>query len=82
MSIKQLEKSGILAVKMLRKSKLSMGLPFMINTYLLPTNQCYLEFPDGAVKLVTVNSKTNDYIILKELTPEESYKLRIKYKLT
>lgn len=47
-----IEKSGTDAVRALRILKLENGLPFMINDPELPSNQCYLEYPDGKIILV------------------------------
>lgn len=76
-----LEKRGLQAIRLLRKSKLNRGLPFMINSRLLPTNQCYLEQPDGSIQLVSLSRNKNDFEVLKELDPEEGNKLRKRYKL-
>ena len=43
-------------IKSLRKEKLSQGLPFMINSEDLPSYQCYLEYPDGSIKIAEANS--------------------------
>jgi hypothetical protein len=79
MKIEQLETTGLEAVKMLRKSKLSQGSPFMINSNLLPEGQCYLEYPDGVIKLVAI--KENDFAVINQLSETESTQLRKKYKL-
>jgi len=81
MNIKQLETNGFKAVQLLRKTKLSQGQPFMINSRLLPSNQCFLEFPEGSIKVVTIDKKENEFVVLKELTSEEIQQLRKKYKL-
>jgi hypothetical protein len=81
MALKQSEKTGIEAVRMLRKTKLSLGLPFMINSHLLPANQCYLEYPDGAIRIATISKQDNDFKIIAELDPMASIVLRKKYKL-
>jgi hypothetical protein len=81
MKLKQLEKSGILAVKLLRRTKLNLGHPFMINTNALPTDQCYLEYPNGSITLVTISRKNNDFKIIEKLTPQQCDSLRKKYKL-
>jgi hypothetical protein len=77
MKILESEMEGFEAVKMLRQNKLSQGNPFMINSLHLPEGQCYLEFPDGSIKLVTV--KENDFFVLANLTKTESRNLRKKY---
>jgi hypothetical protein len=81
MSIKQLENNGLKAVQILRKTKLSKGQPFMINSRQLPSNQCFLEFPEGSIKVVTIDKKENEFVVLKELSAEEILEVRKKYKL-
>lgn len=81
MSIKQLENKGLKAVQLLRKTKLSQGQPFMINARTLPSNQCYLEYPEGSIKVVTIDKKENEFVVLKELSFKEIKELRKKYKL-
>jgi len=81
MSLKQLERAGIDAVKMLRKTKLSVGLPFMINSPVLPASQCYLEYADGSIKIVTMSKHENDFKVLRELNTKEIKEIRNKYKL-
>jgi hypothetical protein len=81
MKIKQLETNGFNAVKLLRKAILNSGQPFMINSRLLPTTQCFLEFPGGPIKLVTINKKENDFAVIRELSDTEIIELRKKYKL-
>lgn len=79
--LKKIEKAGFLAVLELRRNKLSMGFPFMINTSDLPSTQFYLEYPDGYIKIAAIRDDKLDYKILTELTMEESDNLRKKYKL-
>ena len=81
MTIKQLEKAGSDTVKELRKNKLSMGLPFIINTNDLPSTQFYLEYPDGYIKLVTFRQDKLDYKFIIEFNIEQSNEIRKKYKL-
>ncbi|MEO6329488.1 MAG: hypothetical protein ABIO55_11160 [Ginsengibacter sp.] len=59
--------SALRAIKLLRKKKFSQGLPFMINSDLLPSEQCYLEYPDGSIKLVEADSEGFDFKVLEEL---------------
>ena len=80
MKIKKLQKSGIHGVRILRLKKLNDGLPFMINSPLLPSDQCYLEFPDGSFKVATLNKKNNDFEIIAELGQDKIDYLRRKYK--
>ena len=81
MKRKKLEMAGIQAVKNLRRNKLTLGFPFMINSDLLPPDQCYLEYPDGSIKLVELNPDNSDYRIIAELTEEEGRLIRKKYQL-
>ena len=81
MKIKQLEKSGKRAVRMLRRNKLNMGLPFMINSHTLPSGQCYLEYPNGSIFIVTICRKNSDFKVISELSSEEGRSIRKKYKL-
>lgn len=75
------EKSALRAIKELRKKKLSQGLPFMINSDTLDTSQCYLEYPDGSIKIVEADATEKDFQIVLELSIEDANKLRKKLKL-
>ena len=75
------EKSALKAIKKLRKRKLSQGLPFMINLDVLPSDQCYLEYPDGTIKIVEADAREKDFQIVLELTLNEANDLRKKLKL-
>jgi len=81
MKIKQIEKAGKDAVMELRKNKLLMGFPFMINTDDLPSKLFYLEYPDGYIKQAAISEDKLDYNFLVEFTMEQSDKIRKKYKL-
>ncbi len=81
MNLKQIEKAGRDAVMELRKKKLAMGFPFMINTEDLPSAQFYLEYPDGFIKLAKIREDKLDYEFIAELTMQESDAIRKKYKL-
>ncbi|MCP9750447.1 hypothetical protein [Ferruginibacter sp. HRS2-29] len=81
MTLKQIERAGIDAVKMLRRTKLSGGLPFMINSDLLPPEQCYLEYPDGSIKTVVISKYDNDFKVIEELSAERIAYIRNKYEL-
>ena len=81
MKRKQLEQSALLAIQLLRKNKLEKGHPFMINTDELPLGQCYLEYPDGSIKIVTIDRKIYDFKIISVLSVEENNSLRRKLKL-
>jgi hypothetical protein len=68
-------RNGIV-VKKLRIQKLSAGLPFMINVKELASNQCYLEYPSGVIKLVSIVSATRDINVVKELNSSDANSLR------
>ena len=70
---------GTNAVKKLREQKLRNGLPFMINVKELSTNQCYLEYPNGSIKLITVAHSTRDIDVIRELTSNEANLLRRRF---
>ena len=74
--------AGTNAVKKLRIDKLGKGLPFMINSRELPTEECYLEFPTGTIKLVRMARDKRDFITIKELSEKESAFVRIKFRLS
>ncbi|HEX4372650.1 MAG TPA: hypothetical protein VHZ50_05025, partial [Puia sp.] len=67
--------------KNLRKGKLKSGLPFMINSDSLSSNQCYLEYPDGKIDLVFLCRKSNDFKTITNYSSEESDLIRKKFKL-
>jgi hypothetical protein len=79
--LQKIEQKGNRAVQQLRKEKLSNGLIFMINTSDLPSNQCYLEYPDGSIKLVSVLTSSRDFAIIRKLSDTESRTLRLRYNL-
>lgn len=60
-------KKVISRIKSLRREKLSLGLPFMINSDELPSHQCYLEYPDGTIVIAEANHKESDFKIIREL---------------
>jgi hypothetical protein len=76
-----IEKSGTDAVRALRIRKLGKGLPFMINDSELPSNQCYLEYPDGKIILVKLVQHARDFTPLRVLTDCEIHQIRVKYDL-
>jgi hypothetical protein len=81
MTAKIREKSALKAIKLLRKKKLSQGLPFMINSDMLESHQCFLEYPDGSIKIVEANSKDQDFRIVFEYNSEAANDLRRRLKL-
>jgi hypothetical protein len=68
-------RNGIV-VKKLREQKLRAGLPFMINVKELASNQCYLEYPNGSIKLVSIISSSRDINVVSELNTSEANNLR------
>jgi len=69
------------AVRKLRVDKLRRGMPFMINAKELPTNQCYLEFPDRKILLVSISPIGSDFLVLRELSSLENTNVRKIYDL-
>ena len=67
MTAKINNKTAFNKIKALRREKLSQGLPFMINSDMLPSYQCYMEYPDGSIKIVEANSQASDFKIIEEL---------------
>lgn len=51
----------------------------MINSGDLPTGQCYLEFPDGTIKLVQLKHSAKDFTVLRVLSADEEQEIRRKY---
>jgi len=76
-----LEKIGTDAVLRLRKSKLSTGKPFMINSKNLPSKQSYLEYPDGSIKIVTVAADAHSFEIIRTLSDDEAESIRFSFSL-
>jgi hypothetical protein len=81
MTAKRIEQSGLEAVKLLRKKKHRQGLPFMINSDILPPDQCYLEYPDGSMKVVEANSRKSDFVVIEDVNPKFAKQLKKKLKL-
>ena len=75
-TIKVASRKGTIAVRKLREQKLRSGVPFMINAKELATNQCYFEYPNGSIKLVTVMPSSRDISVIRELTSAEVTHLR------
>jgi hypothetical protein len=74
--IEALEDIATKAVHRLRTETLISGQPFMINVKGLPNNQCYLEFPDKTIQLVTFIQGKNDFIPVRKLRARDSERLR------
>ncbi len=73
---KKYEDIGQLALRELRKSKLGAGHPFMINSFKLPSDQCYFEYPDGSFQLVTICRIESDFKVVRTLSKKEQNALR------
>lgn len=56
---------GNAAIQQLRIEKLKNGFPFMINYLELPTNICYLEYPDGSIKLMTFKRDARNFTLIR-----------------
>ncbi|WP_300597703.1 hypothetical protein [Niabella sp.] len=76
-----LTKKANLAVKQLRSRQLSKGLPFMINSRELQDDTCFLEYPDGKIKLVRQNRAGTEFVEIHTLSAEAARQIRVRYKL-
>ena len=74
--INEIEERARLAILELRRTKHKKGYPFMINCSSLPTHQCWLEYPNGHIHLVTLSKSRMDFNIIKILSIEESDSIR------
>lgn len=79
--VEELEQLGTAAVKQLRISRLKKGFPFMISSRTLPSDQSYLEFPEGRIIIVTYTRNAKDFTELRELSSHEISSVREKYDL-
>jgi len=77
----EIERRANKAIKTLRTAKLNSNIPFMINTELLPQGHCYMEYPDGSIKVVTIDRAICDFKIVSELSKKQADSLRKKLKL-
>jgi hypothetical protein len=82
MTAKKMEQSAHRKIRALRKKKLKEGLPFMISSDDLPSEQCYLEYPDGTIKIAEASSRNSDFKIIEELDYFNTQLLRRILKLT
>lgn len=71
-----LENVATSAVHRLRAETLNAGQPFMINIAGLPKNQCYLEFPDQSIQLVSFEKHKSDFSVIKQLSTRDNIRLR------
>ena len=79
--IEDLKTIGTTAIHRLRNETLSLGQPFMINIIGLPSNHCYLEFPDQTIQLVFFMSEINDFVLVRKLTAKDCERLRKRLNL-
>jgi hypothetical protein len=77
-ALETIGKIGTDAVKELRLQKLRSGLPFMIDSDDLESDQCYLEFPDGTIKLVFLSTGAREFTTVRTLSASETRSLRVK----
>ena len=77
-----MEESARRKIRQLRKKKLQQGLPFMISSDDLPPEQCYLEYPDGTIKIAEAGFRSSDFKIIEELDYFNIQILRRTLKLT
>jgi hypothetical protein len=80
--IQEIERNGTAAVKRLRMRKLQNGHPFMINSKDLPGNQCYLEYPNGSMVLVSILKSARDFTVIRKLSNLEKNAIRVRYNLS
>ena len=80
--IKIIEKRGRAALNLIRANALSNGKSFLIYDENLPIGQCYMEYPDGDIKIVKPSSKTFEFIVYQELDASTVLSLRQKFELT
>lgn len=78
-ALQTIETIGNKAVQKLRLQKLLNGRPFMINSKELEVNQCYLEYPNGTIKLVYLKNSAKEFTVIRALSSAEEHTLRIKY---
>ena len=77
MTIRKITSSkNSLIVKKLRDQKLKAGFPFMINMKELASNQCYMEYPNGVIKLVSIVTSSRNISVVKELNTSDANNLR------
>jgi hypothetical protein len=79
MSVRKLQNTGTEAIKKMRLDKLRNGIPFMINSKELPSNQAYLEYPDGGIVLVMLAKGSRHFTPVRSLSSSEIAIVRNKY---
>lgn len=68
-------------MRQLRINRLRQGYPFMISSRSLPSNQSYLEYPEGKIMLVTYTRNAKDFTEVRELSRQEISRLREQFDL-
>lgn len=53
----------------------------MINSGDLPRHQCYMEYADGKITIEQINESRNDFEVVRQLSAEETDKLRTALEL-
>lgn len=53
----------------------------MINVHDLSSNQCYLELPNGVIQLVELNSRKDDFSVVRILSETEVEQIRTELQL-
>ena len=79
--LQNISEKGNFAVRQLRQQKFRAGQPFMIYSKELPTDQIYLELPNGVIHVARIKKGERDFLVLRDLNQGEANSLRIKYKL-
>lgn len=79
--LQEIERTGNAAVRKLRLNKLKKGLPFMINSKDLPRYQCYLEYPDGSIELVSITKEAREFTFIRQLSLHEVNTIRLRFNL-
>lgn len=80
--LQEIERTGNAAVRKLRMNKFRKGHPFMINSKDLPGYQCYLEYPNGSIVLVSITKEARDFTTIRQLSLLEENSLRLRYNLS
>jgi len=81
-TVEATSRKGTSSVRKLRESKLKSGLPFMINLKKLASDECYLEYPDGSIKLMSFVHSTTSMNVIRDLTVNEVNLLRIRFNFS
>ena len=79
--LEKLQKRANKAIRLLRRQKHRKELPFMINSDMLETEQCFLEFPDGIIKIVEADKVRIDFKVVFEFSRKDSNALKKRFGL-